>query len=193
MIVVWNVPEGDYRYVDHECVNGRKTHLRWTDKGFFMWFNWQPFIHGPQLLTYRPVMGLDFGSDTPEITHLEGLIQPAIDGFVSPSGRYIAAIDLNDDGLVWDRANGEPLYILGGITQIYFSPDETKVAIKRLDDTIWVLDAATGRVLYRIPDQVLDVPQHYLLTEAPSVVWSPDSRYIAHVYDGTVAVWEVEE
>lgn len=111
--------------------------------------------------------------------------------FLSPFGYYAAAVDLHGSGLVWDAASGNPLFTLGGVSEAFFSPDERKLAVKRTDGKIWILDAATGLVLYRIPDAPVVSPFAWLEPAYPAVVWSPDSRFVAHVYDGTVAVWDV--
>lgn len=115
-----------------------------------------------------------------------GLTEHVAEGFLSPQGRYAAAVDVNDSGIVWDAETGDALFMLADTRSVVWSPDERLLAIQRTDGSVWILNAA-GQIHAQLPKSPVQ--------QAPDgdLVWSPDGAQLAHIYDGVVMVWALPD
>jgi WD40 repeat protein/DNA-binding SARP family transcriptional activator len=117
---------------------------------------------------------------------------------VSPDGRWIAATEAGAALEVWDEKTGRRLFettvdrhcrhASGGTaclaTQPVFSPDGSALAVGSGDGAVAILDAATGRVRYRLTGD------HGRIL---NVGYSPDGKRLAAAsLDGTAEIWDVE-
>jgi len=115
---------------------------------------------------------------------LKGLTQNTQQGFLSPNGHYAAAVDGAGSGMVWDATTGLPITMLADTAQVIWSPDETQLAVQRLDGSIWLLDSK-GVIRQQLPISAsLQKPEG-------SFFWSPDSRQLAHLHNGVIDLWQL--
>lgn len=162
------------------------SHQIWTVTGDLMWLNWY---------SRESVRGLMLRLNDEVITenNLPGITAGIVDAFLSPSGSIAIAIDENYNGLAWSTASREVLFTLGGIKTGYWSPDEKFLAVRRLDNQIWILKA-DGTVHIRLTDDLTGarILPEWSAIPPETVVWSADSQRLAHIYGGTVAIWDIE-
>jgi hypothetical protein len=103
---------------------------------------------------------------------------------LSPNGHYAAAIDDAGSGMIWDATTGLPIAMLSDTAQVVWSPDETHLAVQRLDGSIWLLNS-DGAIRQQIPISAsLQKPEG-------SFFWSPDSSKLAHLHNGVIDLWEL--
>lgn len=115
---------------------------------------------------------------------LKGLTQNAQQGFLSPNGHYAAALDATGSGMIWDATTGLPITMLADVAQVIWSPDETQLALQRLDGSIWLLDS-TGAIQQQLPISAsLQQPEG-------SFFWSPNGRELAHLHNGVIDLWQL--
>ena len=107
---------------------------------------------------------------------------------VSPEGRRLITGGKEGEVIVWDSANGQPLFPLpltghtDWVPSVAFSPDGRKMVSGCFDRTARVWDAVTGL-------EVSVLKGH--TGRITSVAFAPDSRQIATAsYDGTVKIWD---
>ncbi|MCA0455108.1 MAG: WD40 repeat domain-containing protein [Chloroflexi bacterium] len=117
---------------------------------------------------------------------LKGLTQNAQQGFLSPNGHYAAALDAAGSGMIWDATTGLPVTMLADAAQVVWSPDETQLVLQRLDGSIWLLDS-TGAVQHQLPISAS------LQKSEGRFFWSPDSRKLAHLHNGVIDLWQINE
>ena len=103
-------------------------------------------------------------------------------GFLSPSGRYAAAIDNGYSGMVWDATNGQPITMLADTAQIAWTPDETRFVIQRTDGSVWLLET-DGTIIQSLPTS------GNLQTPEGTFFWSPDGDHLAYVHSGVIDLW----
>lgn len=117
---------------------------------------------------------------------LMGLISNTQQGFLSPNGSYAAAVDGSGSGMVWDARTGAPVTMLSDTAQVVWSPDETRLIVQRLDGSIWLLEA-DGSILEPFPISAS------MQESVGTFFWSPDSRQLAHLHDGVIDLWRLNE
>lgn len=144
----------------------------------------------PQSITpslHRHAEPYDFREpDYPEsvLFILQGLQANTTQGFLSPNGRYAAAIDNNDNGMLWDATTSDPLVMLADVAQVVWSPDETCLVVQRLDGSLWLLNAdGTIRTILPVTVGVQE--------PAGIFFWSPDSSRLAHLHNGIIDLWHL--
>lgn len=116
--------------------------------------------------------------------HLHGSTSPIVQGYISPFGRLAGAVNSDGTGMVWDGRTGQLIAWIADAVAISWSPDERLTAVQRTDGSIWLLDADGTRLRPLAPPLVIGAA-------AGRLAWSPDSRYLAHIRDGAVMVWDV--
>jgi WD40 repeat protein len=116
---------------------------------------------------------------------LIGLTHNTQQGFLSPVGQYVAAIDDLGSGMVWNTTNGQAVTMLSDAAQVMWSPDEKLFVVQRLDGSLWILDA-NGSIREQLP--ISPGPQKPIGT----FYWSPDSSTLAHLYEGVVDLWQID-
>lgn len=117
---------------------------------------------------------------------LRGLTHNTQQGFLSPNGHYAAAIDANGSGMLWDATTGLPITMLADTAQVIWSPDETQIAVQRLDGSVWLLDNK-GVIQNQLPISAsLQKPEG-------GFFWSPDSRELAHLHNGVIDLWRLHQ
>lgn len=117
---------------------------------------------------------------------LQGLQTNSRQGFLSPNGNYAAAVDDAYNGMLWDATTGNPLAMLANVAQIAWSPDESHLVVQRLDGSLWVLNA-NGTI--RTPLPVIASVQE----PVGRFFWSPDSSHLAHLYNGVIDLWHLND
>ena len=119
---------------------------------------------------------------------------PARDAVLSPTGDLVAndtptqAYYLGDTVHVWDPASGRRVSTLagpsGGVLDLAFSPDGSRLATANYDGTVWIWDPRSGE-----PIEVL----HGHDGGVTSVAFSPDGSRLASVgTEGVVRVWALD-
>lgn len=116
---------------------------------------------------------------------LEGSLSPIVQGYVSPSGHFAGAINREGTGLIWNGQTGELIAWIANCAVMSWSPDERLTAVQRTDGSIWLL-GDDGAIVRRL------APPLVIGERAGSLAWSPDSRYLAHIRDGAVVLWDVQ-
>lgn len=115
-------------------------------------------------------------------SRLIGLVTNTRQGFLSPHGRYAAAIDDGYSGMVWDATNGQPITMLADTAQIAWTPDETRFVIQRTDGSLWLLDA-NGTIIQSLSGSGnLQAPDGIFF-------WSPDGSHFAYLHNGMIDLW----
>jgi|GEM_PF-6948687 len=124
---------------------------------------------------------------------LTGMITPTEQGFISPDGQYVATINADHDGLVWELETAELQFMLSEVRDIVWSDDATRLAVLRTDDTILVLNE-NGTIIEQI-EPTRSLATGYLDTShgIQTLHWSGDNQYLAHIHDGVVDVWSIAE
>ncbi len=159
------------------------TYRTWTPQNEFMWMQVYEYGDVGYVPRFRnPIVGVGAASDTERT--LNGMASPVDRCFLSPTGRYAIALSDDASGLTWDVMSGQILFMVASVHDAVWSPDETRLAIKRTDGSLWLLEA-DGTILTQIPT----FPD--MQTAAGELYWSPDSRQLAHLHDGVIDVWQV--
>ncbi|MBC8099547.1 MAG: hypothetical protein H7Y11_08895 [Armatimonadetes bacterium] len=113
---------------------------------------------------------------------LEGLLGNTSIGFLSPTGRYAAAIDGKGSGMIWDADSGAPIAMLADAALMAWSPDEAHLVLLRTDGSVWLMQA-DGTILQVLSPATSQPPT------GSAFFWSPDSQQVAHLHDGMVDLW----
>jgi hypothetical protein len=163
----------------------------WSPDDTLISLNWGTWGHGSPPLAISPSLARlaapDFsryidGSASVAFS-LNGLMHNTKQGFLSPNGRYAAAIDDTGGGMIWDATTGTPIAMLSDAASVVWSPDETRIAVQRLDGSVWILEA---------DGTIQDVLPTSAGVQAPggTFFWSPDSQKLAHLHDGMIDLWQ---
>lgn len=115
---------------------------------------------------------------------LPGSTEAIVQGYISPRGAYVGAIDAQDNGMIWDGLDGSPVVWIIDAANMVWSPDEARLVVQRTDGSVWILEA-DGTILMRLP---LSPGQQ---NAAAAFYWSPDSQRLACLYDGVIDVWHI--
>jgi WD40 repeat protein/DNA-binding SARP family transcriptional activator len=120
---------------------------------------------------------------------------PALGALLSPSGHLVATTTRQGTPTrpgetvdVWDAASGRHVAALegntGGVLDLAFTADGSRLATGSLDGTVRIWDPTSG-------EQLLVLPGHHELVS--SVAFSPDGSTLASASaDGTVRVWALD-
>src|SRR5262245_9499239 len=117
----------------------------------------------------------------------------------SPDGRLLAYG--SESGLVHvcEAASGKQLFHFQPgevrhrpVTELAFSPDTRTLAVSGYWSTnIWLIDLATRKVKYAIPNTTKDHDRWARLWQGPAFAFTPDGRnLVVGGKDGSVHVWE---
>jgi hypothetical protein len=119
---------------------------------------------------------------------------------ISPEGGYAIFLDDYENGMVW-RADGTPLQFLNDVKHVVWTEDDSRLAIVRLDGSLWVLSLADNQLSHvwtpslseqRVNNVYEDRPKR-LTDETTALVWSVDGTTLAYNYGGVVRVWRLGE
>jgi WD40 repeat protein len=102
-------------------------------------------------------------------------------------------IDAREIYQVWDAESGREVLAVPGY-QLTFSPNCSWVAIWRLDGSVSLRDAKTGRQVFDLAPPAGFTYRPFIPSPAAHYLWfSPDNQFLASVNpDGTVALWDIE-
>lgn len=122
----------------------------------------------------------DFSFNVPSLVGHTGMIQNVI---WSPSADHLISISADNTARLWDVNIGLTLHVFPNITEAYWSPDATKLAL--FDDITneWhIVDTLTFQTLLMIPQPSFSTGY---------IVWSPDAKQLAHILDGVTFIWQL--
>lgn len=180
-IMVYDVAQDNFTSIE---ISSGQTDFTWTpDNDLRLLENWPGFV-----VTWPIIREF---SQPETRTYLKGMVNPINKSYVntnlrlSPSGRMAAAFDEQQNGLVWDVESGQAIFMLSSIEDIFWSSDETMLAVERGDQSIWVMNAS-GRILQQLPNKSIRARYYHTF---PTILWSPDSQRFAHIADGVITVW----
>ena len=81
------------------------------------------------------------------VAKLPGHHHVVVEAFFSPNGALLATRSLNGSLKLWESATGRELHSLDSVAGAGgFTTDGTKLTFSRLDNSLWQLDVATGRL-----------------------------------------------
>lgn len=121
---------------------------------------------------------------------------------LSPRRGYALVPDAHDrhSGTIW-RDDETPLHFLHDVEYIVWMEDESRLAMTRLDGSLWVLSLADNQLSHvwtpplseqRVNNVYEDRPKR-LTDDTTALVWSADSMTLAYNYGGVVRVWRLGE
>lgn len=116
---------------------------------------------------------------TPVLVGHTGLIQNVI---WSPTANHLISISTDGTARLWDVQTGNTLHIFPNVTQAYWSPDGTVIALYDSAVHEWrIVETISAETITTI---------HLTTFSIGHIVWSPDGRKLAHVLDGVTTIWE---
>jgi len=162
----------------------------WSPEGEVVTLFWEVWDHAyipnvdPLLLRITP--SNPYGWYPPPYQTLVGSMNPLQVGFLSPAGNYAASIDIANNGTIWNANTGEPLAWIADAGQIVWSTDEERIAVQRIDGSIWFMETH-GTIIGHLP------PSPAMQSPSGQLFWSPDGARLAHLHDGVVEIWTFNE
>jgi WD40 repeat protein len=187
---IYDTTQNKFTYESYaEILRGRVIWSQNDALTFFMWGSWgdptPPTSIEPYVAQGIPPDFLIPANQSSGYT-LRGLTSNVQEGFISPYGNYVAAIDSENSGFVWNSRNSSPLFMMTNTVNVIWSPDESKLALQREDGSIWILNADGSDL------QVLPKSAHQQKAQG-SLSWSRSSQYLAHLYSGVLNIWDVKD
>jgi WD40 repeat protein len=177
-IYIYDVTTGGFT---SDNASNYATTWSWTLDNTLMWLSWGDYGDvGYVPPKIEPEIRIVERPDVHKT--LYGLTQAITGAFLSPSGRYAAALEGTGSGMVWDVHTDKPITMLADVAQVMWSPDETHFGVQRSDGSFWIL-AANGTLQEELH---LSVSIH---SAVGTFDWSPDSSKLVHLHDNIIDLW----
>jgi WD40 repeat protein len=181
-IYIYDVRVDEYSWGNASNVG---TIWTWTPDNHLMWMIWRPYTDvGYSPPPIEPEVHVVGDADSDRV--LVGLTQAVSGAFLSPNGHYAAAVDDTGNGVIWNVMTGAPITMVSDTASVVWSPDETRIAVQRSDGSVWILEA-DGTIETMLPTSAS--------VQAPvgTFFWSPDSQKLAHLHDGVIDLWRLND
>ena len=178
----WSLQTGT-RFGPNDIVGSITSESIYWDRGDYI--GAEPPYDVSHVVTTRDAENLE----TQTTTLLESEI-PFIDGATSPDNSAGYAINAEHELIVWSLPDGAERFRLQGVSSVQWSATGTQLATIDDKQRPQIIDALTGDTIGQLDWQVGTGEGIYDYAY-PSLFWSDDDRYIAHVTEGVVYIWRV--
>lgn len=184
MDILYTLEDDEFRILVQEP---HFQQITWHTSNEVVDLNWGWCSHGCQIFVEPHISRIIADPQlepTSEESDLSGFSDSIKQGFLSPLGTYVGAVDQSGSGLIWDTQTGRIIAGVPDAAQMVWSPDETGLVVQRQDGGIWLMES-DGTILEQFPiSPSVQEP-------VGSFYWSPDGTQIAHLHDGVIDLWMV--
>lgn len=173
-------------------VRGRNAlgNYTWTPENELIWANWGNHPHGAD---FENSIYVGFGyslSNSSSLPYKKFFMSSVVYGiYFTQDGTHMAGIDYDRTLTTWNTETGQPHLNLDDIQSVVWSPDGLLLTVLQ--------ENRPARIVHHLSSMTFDMLNaleysDYYRSGRDSISWSPDSRNVAAIVEGTLIIWESE-